>query len=79
MYTVEDGGECVYSFCEVYLNADGSLKQWTRPLISPAGESVDEVLAVLGAMHLAAEQYKAVYVEDLKVGMEFESLGDSSG
>ncbi len=76
----EEGGERIYSVCEVYLDEDGRLDSWTTdPVMRPIGEDRDDLEWTLVAMLADTGEWAPVNFASLKVGMVFERCPEASG
>ena len=76
----EEGGERIYSVCEVYLDEDGRLDSWTTdPVMRPIGEDRDDLEWTLVAMLADTGEWAPVNFASLKVGMVFERCLEASG
>jgi len=65
-------GERHYSICEVYLDDDGRLANWTEnPAIAPGGESWEDLQRSVGRMYEECWNFEPVAVADLQAGMTF--------
>lgn len=64
----------VFSLCEVYLDEDGALENWTEdPAMTPSGENIGELSSDLTRMIADALSWKPVVFEKMEVGMTFEA------
>jgi len=69
----EHDGERAYSICEIYLDDDGRLDNWTQnPAIAPGGDSCEELQRDIGRMSEACRNWEPVAFEALQAGMTFK-------
>jgi hypothetical protein len=63
------------SLCEVYLDEDGALENWTEnPAMTPSGASIGELSSDLTRMITDALSWKPVEFDKMEVGMVFEAV-----
>jgi hypothetical protein len=66
-----------YSICEVYVDVEGRLENWTvSPEMRPGGTSLDELRGDLNMMLSDASRWKSVAFSALKTGMVFERVDE---
>ena len=63
--------ETTYSLCEIHVNDNEELEGWTRPSLSPSGETLGELTMDICRMMVDAYCWEPVAVADLKPGMQF--------
>ena len=62
-----------YSICEIYLDKDGRLENWTEsPSIAPGGVTFEELTGDIRFMLDDVSKWEAVAFESLRVGMTIE-------
>ncbi len=69
----ETENERSYTLCEVYLDDNGQLKDWTETRnMSPSGANLEELARDLKLMSNDVLRWEPVNYDDLKVGMIFK-------
>lgn len=74
---IVDRAGTAFGVCEVYLDENNRLEQWTEePLMHAQGDDVESLSRDLVRMLVDVYRWKAVAFAELRVGMEFDRLID---